>query len=267
MVSAKAIFISLGVFLVMFVYMVMVFAFPEHRPMLVDAYSPPHLSIPKGELNLGVVVMDSVSDHRIAIQNTGGGVLHIKSVVPSCGCTAVIAQEKVLLPGKTTYLQVGLDASLKLGHIRKTVDIYSDDPKAPHQVLMMKAQSIAPKNAKTHDGMVKVKDPLVLFKKDCASCHVQKGIGKMGEELFIADCGMCHGLQAEGGVAPRLNNVDMKNPTTRAYVEDVIRNGSKLNPSMPPFSKAKGGPLDDAQIESLLTYLTYLSAKTKASGD
>jgi mono/diheme cytochrome c family protein len=178
----------------------------------------------------------------------------------------VIPQEKVLHPGKTTYLHVGLDASLKLGKISKTVDIYSDDPKAPHQVLTMKATSIAPKHAKTHDGMVKVKDPLVLFKGDCASCHVQKGIGKMGEELFIADCGMCHGLQAEGGVAPRLNNVDMQNPMTRQYVEDVIRNGSKLNPSMPPYAKAKGGPLDDAQIESLLTYLTYLSAKTKASG-
>ncbi|MCE2930022.1 MAG: DUF1573 domain-containing protein [Vampirovibrionales bacterium] len=266
MFSAKSLFVIIGTFFVTFIYLSVVFAFPEHRPMLVDAYSPPHLSMPKGDVDLGIVVMDTVSDHRIAIQNTGGSVLHIKSVVPSCGCTAVIPEEKVLHPGKTTYLHVGLDASLKLGKISKTVDIYSDDPKSPHQVLTMKAQSIAPKHAKTHDGMVKVKDPLVLFKGDCASCHVQKGIGKMGEELFIADCGMCHGLQAEGGVAPRLNNVDMKNPMTRQYVEEVIRNGSKLNPSMPPYAKAKGGPLDDAQIESLLTYLTYLSAKTKASG-
>ena len=263
---SKTLLILIGLILSALAYLGVVFAFPEHRPMLVDAYSPPRLSLPKGDVHLGVVVMDTVSNHRIAIQNTGGGVLHINSVVPSCGCTAVIPQAKLVPPGKTTYLHVGLDASLKLGHITKMVDIYSNDPRAPHQVLTMKAQSIAPKHAKTHNGMVKVKDPLVLFKGDCASCHVQKGIGKMGEELFIADCGMCHGLQAEGGVAPRLNNIDLQNPTTRAYVEDVIRNGSKLNPSMPPYAKAKGGPLDDAQIESLLTYLTYLSAKTKAAG-
>jgi len=137
MFSAKSLFVIIGTFFVTFIYLSVVFAFPEHRPMLVDAYSPPHLSMPKGDVDLGIVVMDTVSDHRIAIQNTGGSVLHIKSVVPSCGCTAVIPEEKVLHPGKTTYLHVGLDASLKLGKISKTVDIYSDDPKSPHQVLTM----------------------------------------------------------------------------------------------------------------------------------
>ncbi len=73
MLSAKGLFISIGVFLVTLLYIVIVFASPEHRPMLVDAYSPPHLSIPKGDVNLVIVVMDRISDHRIAIQNTGGG--------------------------------------------------------------------------------------------------------------------------------------------------------------------------------------------------
>jgi mono/diheme cytochrome c family protein len=233
------------------------------RPVLVDAYSPPRLLLPQEEVDLGIVLMDSISEHGVPLQNVGGGILILKEVVPSCGCTAVTPKEKTLLPGKTTYLTVGLDASLKLGAITKTVDIYTNDAKEPHQVLTLKAHAIAPEKSKTHDGMLKVKDPLVLFKGDCASCHVERGIGKMGEELYLADCGMCHGMQAEGAVAPKLNNIDMSNPMTRQYIEEVIRNGSKLNPSMPPYAKAKGGPLDDAQIESLLNYLTYLSSQNK----
>ncbi len=242
-------------------YVAVVMSQPHWRPVLVDAYSPPKLQLPQGDVDLGIVLMDHVSEHRVPLTNVGGGILVLKEVKASCGCTAVTPKEKTLPPGKTTYLTVGLDSSLKLGAITKTVDIYTNDAKAPHQVLTLKAHAIAPKQSKTHDGMLKVKDPLVLFKGDCASCHVERGIGKMGEELYLADCGMCHGLQAEGAVAPQLNTIDMNNPITRQYIEEVIRNGSKLNPSMPPYAKAKGGPLDDAQIESLINYLAYLSSQ------
>jgi mono/diheme cytochrome c family protein len=111
--------------------------------------------------------------------------------------------------------------------------------------------------------MIQVKDPLVLFKGDCKSCHVDRGVGKFGEELFIADCGMCHGLQAEGGVAPSLIGFDMSDESQKAYARDVIANGAAMNPTMPPFGKAKGGPLSDEQIDSLVNYLGYLSSQAK----
>jgi mono/diheme cytochrome c family protein len=259
MLFSKSTLIGFVVFLMLCLYSLVLGGMPEYRPVLVDAYSAPHLQLPKNPVSLGVVVMDTVSKHRIALQNTGGTTLILKEIRPSCGCTAVLADESRIPPGKTTFLTVRMDTSLKLGSIRKTVDIESNDPQFPVQMLIINAQSIAPKGSKQHGTLIKVKDPLVLFKGDCASCHIQRGQNKTGESLFIADCGMCHGLQAEGGVAPRLNNVDMQNPLTRHYIEDVIRNGSPHNPSMPPFSQAKGGPLTEAQVASLLTYLMYLS--------
>jgi mono/diheme cytochrome c family protein len=100
---------------------------------------------------------------------------------------------------------------------------------------------------------------LVLFKGQCAACHVAKGKGKTGEALFVADCAMCHGLNATGGVAPSLVKQNYNDPAQKARMKDIISNGAPHNPEMPPFSLAKGGPLNEAEIDSLVNFIVYKS--------
>lgn len=89
------------------------------------------------------------------------------------------------------------------------------------------------------------------------ACHVTKGIGKVGEELFWADCAMCHGFRGTGinGVAPSLVPLDYHDKDIAAAKRDVIANGSKFHRSMPGFSKEHGGPLNDKEIDSLVQFL------------
>ena len=103
---------------------------------------------------------------------------------------------------------------------------------------------------------VKVKDRLVLFKGTCKSCHVSQGVGRTGQALFLADCSMCHGLKGEGGVAPSLKGLNLQTEAGKAYARQVIAQGAPNNPSMPPFAQRLGGPLSEAQIDSLITYLS-----------
>jgi hypothetical protein len=46
-------------------------------------------------------------------------------------------------------------------------------------------------------------------------------------------------------------------PAERARLRKVIAEGAPNNPSMPPFSQAKGGPLTEAQIDSLMQWMSY----------
>jgi mono/diheme cytochrome c family protein len=241
-------------------------SFPMQRPALVNAYAPAKLSFIEGNpIDVGTVLMDTKTEYAVVLQNSGGEPLMIHSVEPSCGCTVATPEETMIQPGKSTKLLVTLDSSLKLGAITKTIDIVTNDPQTPRSTLTLTAMAIAPKGATTHNGTVMVKDPLVLFKEDCASCHVQRGEGKLGEELFLADCGMCHGMDAQGGVAPSLLTLKYDTPEQRQWVRDAIAYGAPHNPSMPPFSKEKGGPLTATQIDSLVSYLAYQSKQIKAS--
>ena len=42
-------------------------------------------------------------------------------------------------------------------------------------------------------------DRQAVFKGDCASCHVEKGVGKMGAELYMA----CAAFVTKPNTAPR----------------------------------------------------------------
>ncbi len=98
-----------------------------------------------------------------------------------------------------------------------------------------------------------------MFAGKCATCHVQQGIGKSGEDLYIADCAMCHGFRADGGEAPSLVRFNYSHKPVTAYVRDIISHGSRSHLSMPGFLKAAGGPLTAAQIDSLMQYLSWRS--------
>ncbi len=237
---------------------------PNLAPVLVDAYSPPKLVTPALTVDLGLIPMEEHVGANLTISNHGGKLLAIKKVSSSCGCTVAKLKTSTLKAGASTTISIDMDTRLKLGPIEKTIDIDSNDPIHPRVSIKLLAQVHPTEKQKTHDGMLKVSDRLALFKGTCKTCHVDKGVGKTGQELFIADCGMCHGVDAKGGVSPGLLGLDYSKPATVAYVRGMIANGSPSNPAMAPFSKKlHGGPLSEDQIDSLVNFLQYQASVAK----
>jgi mono/diheme cytochrome c family protein len=75
-----------------------------------------------------------------------------------------------------------------------------------------------------------------------------------GEEIYQANCTMCHGTGGTGmmGMHPALTGVVDR--LTVEGVEVAIRNGRNTRPPMPAF----GDRLDDTDIADLITYLDSL---------
>ena len=87
------------------------------------------------------------------------------------------------------------------------------------------------------------------------------GVGLVGKELFQADCAMCHGMNADGAppITKSLLIQNYEDPKTYERLRAVIANGSPNTPEMPPFAKERGGPLNSAEIDSLIRFLKYQS--------
>ncbi len=231
---------------------------PTLHPVLVDAYSPPKLVALANPWPVGTLPTEANVTVKVAIRNTGGQTVLLHKAEASCGCTVPQLSTRQLPPGHSAWVPVAMDTHLKLGDLKKTLWLYSNDPTTPKLEITLAGQVGGAKAKALHHGTagVKVKDRLVLFKGTCKSCHVSKGVGRTGQALFLADCSMCHGLKGEGGVAPSLKGLNLQSEAGKAYARKVIAEGAPNNPSMPPFAQRLGGPLSEAQIDSLITYLS-----------
>lgn len=97
-------------------------------------------------------------------------------------------------------------------------------------------------------------NPQALFKGDCAQCHADKGRNAFGENLYAADCGICHESSRRKSFVPDLHA--MKQAADLDYWKRIITQG-KPHTMMPAFAAAQGGPLTEAQVLSLATYLNH----------
>ena len=95
-------------------------------------------------------------------------------------------------------------------------------------------------------------DRQAVFKGDCAKCHVEPTVNKMGQQLFTAACGICHEGEHRASMVPDLRALPKEKNAD--YWRTWITYG-RPGSLMPAFSKAEGGILDDAQIASLVSYL------------
>ena len=91
---------------------------------------------------------------------------------------------------------------------------------------------------------------------------VAQGDRAGGEGLYAQHCASCHGPQGDPGRDPNLAGTHLSNPVFLAQASDAflsyaIANG-RTGTTMQAFSQAKGGPLDDQQIEDVVTYIRSL---------
>lgn len=79
--------------------------------------------------DFGTIIQDSVVTTYFVITNEGAGLLKIKKVSASCGCTAAVSEKNELKRGESTELKVTFDSKGKSGKQAKSVYIETNDPK------------------------------------------------------------------------------------------------------------------------------------------
>ena len=186
----------------------------------------------------------------------------INGLRTSCGCT--VAQlpttPYTLQPGSNVQVNASMDLRGKQGSITKTV---TADTSVGIESLLVKANiTPAPATASQTPGapamgdrskniQTALADRQAVFKGDCASCHVEKGKGKFGAELYAASCGICHDAEHRAAMVTDLKVP--RGPRDRVFWQKWIMEG-KPGTMMPAFAQSHGGPLTQEQVDSLTTY-------------
>ena len=94
-------------------------------------------------------------------------------------------------------------------------------------------------------------DRQAVFRNDCASCHAAPLGGKTGAELFQLACLICHAPAHRATMVPDL--MIAREPRNAGFWRQWIAEG-KEKTLMPAFAQRLGGPMTDAQIESLVEF-------------
>jgi len=194
---------------------------------------------------------------KFAVTNSSSQEVTINSVRTSCGCTGAKLPSTPwkLGPGEGGTVEATVDLRGKFGTLSKFVSVdTSEGPKTLNiKVVIPQGQPMIGADARARNMQAALADRQAVFKNDCASCHVVPAVGKTGEPLFQAACGICHEDSHRATMVPDLRA--LKTPPTREYWEHWVTLGKPAT-LMPAFAQSEGGPLTTEQIHSLVDYLT-----------
>ena len=183
--------------------------------------------------------------------NDGDEPLRIVGTRPSCGCTASVVTDDPIPPGGKGVLSVTFDPAGQHGTVRKSLTVSCNDPSEPHLLLTIRAKVEVVVEEVEPGGHPKITGQSLLM-GDCASCHAEPAKGKSGEPLYAAICTMCHGTAGQGNErGPSLREPDYLASHDDDDLNVAIAYGT-ANPHMPGFSEIMGGPLSEAQVNSLV---------------
>ena len=200
------------------------------------------------------------------VTNTTKAEILITALRTSCGCTVaqlppLPAEPYKLGAGSNVPINVTMNLAGKVGTVTKSI---TADTSVGQKTLLARVNMPAapagtpaagtPPSMDTRAKNIQnaLADRQAVFKGDCASCHVEKGKGKMGQELYAASCGICHDAEHRAAMV-----TDLHVPrSTRdiAFWQKWIMEG-KPGTMMPAFAQLHGGPLTPEQIDSLTIYL------------
>jgi cytochrome c5 len=204
---------------------------------------------------------NDVGTHFIfKVRNVSASTVIIDDVKPSCGCTVAKLPSKPwkLAPKESGQFDAVVDLRNKRGTLYKTIAVLS--PTAPTILqLVIEIPETTNKLSKEMANRVwgqqlAATDRQAVFtQKECLMCHLRPAFGKSGEKLYQATCGICHEAKRRATMVPDLHA--LKSPIDVNYWRIWITHG-KPGTLMPAFAATERGPLDDAQINSLIAYMT-----------
>jgi mono/diheme cytochrome c family protein len=203
---------------------------------------------------------EMVAPFTFRLTNVWTNEVRIDQVKASCGCTTAKLPETPwhIPPGGSGEVaaQVNL-AGKPPGMVTKTLTFFTS---VGNRIVNLKVNippagaamaGMSPEDRKAAMARA-IGDPQAIFKADCVKCHVEKGARAMGQDLYAADCGICHESPHRDTGVPDLHA--LKVPTSLEYWRTIIAFG-KPHTTMPGFALNQGGPLTDEQITSLATYI------------
>lgn len=218
-----------------------------------DAEPAPSIRFDATTHDFGSIRSDAKQTFSWAYHNDGTAPLEIRGTNPSCGCTASVADPKTVPPGGSGALAIVYDPAGQSGSVRKTITVITNDPARPHTILTIRASVIATDAETPPSGHPRFTGQSLLM-GSCAGCHAAPASGKSGAALWNAVCAMCHGTTGQGALAPSVREKDYLASRSDQALAQAIAYGT-ANPKMPGFSDLMGGPLDGAQIASLVKLL------------
>ena len=92
--------------------------------------------------DLGRISPDRKVAAKYLVTNTGNAVLSITQVRPSCGCTATMLGKWSINPGESTELEATFDPHGYRGQVRKSIEVFCNDPKTPTVTLTFEAEVV-----------------------------------------------------------------------------------------------------------------------------
>lgn len=217
-------------------------------------------------------VADEVKAHlQFHFTNTSPNEVIIQSARSSCFCTVASLPQQPwkIAPGTNGSIDVTMDLAGKRGTIQKPVYVETSaglvtllakvvippPPSAPGQPTDTSffAGELSPDRLKNLQSAIS--DRQTVFKNpDCVQCHATPAIGKMeGKALYDGVCAVCHDSEHRAPMVPNLkalnHALDLKQ--WRQWIAH-----SRQGSLMPAFAKSEGGPLEEAQVDVLASYLS-----------
>jgi mono/diheme cytochrome c family protein len=202
---------------------------------------------------------DPTADFSFALTNTSDSEVVIQNVVTSCGCTVAKTPPRPwhIAAHTNDSMTISVNLAGKTGTFQKAITVFETG--FPNQVLMVIVHMPNSPEARARNMQLAVTDRQGVFKGDCAKCHAAPTEGKMGLDLFTTACEICHNPTGPGEsratMVPNLRTLN--HPTDYTYWKMIATIG-KPGTLMPGFGAVAGGPLNDAQIDSLAKTLTTL---------
>jgi hypothetical protein len=99
----------------------------------------PKLVIDEALYDFGRIKQGDEVVKEFTFRNDGKSTLNIRKTNSSCGCTVASLETTEILPGEEAKITIKFNSTGRRGQQQKSVTIFSNDPKAPTQRIMVKA--------------------------------------------------------------------------------------------------------------------------------
>jgi mono/diheme cytochrome c family protein len=192
---------------------------------------------------------EPIAKFTFSVTNLTDSEIIITDAKPSCGCTEAKMPSKPwhLLAHSNGVIDVGVNLAGKSGTLFKWVDVYYASNLTKRLNLKVNLPE-APGMVRARNQQTAKADRQAVFKGDCAKCHAEPTKDKMGKDLYVAACDICHGANPRATMVPDLHAIN--HSTDLIFWKVWIAEG-KPGTLMPAFSTKESGPLTDEQIDSL----------------
>jgi mono/diheme cytochrome c family protein len=177
----------------------------------------------------------------------------------------VPAQPWTIPPQGNGQFQLVVDLRGKRGTLNKYITV---DASTGAKILVLRVKipdlpdgslkAVKAADGRTRNLAVALGDRQAVFKGTCRTCHQDPTIGKINEDLYDAACAICHDSNHRATMVPALTG--KRDPAHREYWLLWTAKG-KEGTLMPAFAVSEGGPLTEAQMSSLVDYLTLAPPK------